>query len=100
MSQVSVLPFDSQAILLPPLTDIGDRPATITASRSIPPHAATVCAASKPSPWARTAQAMRASLLASATTTTFLWARAKSPRTHRPSGVSRSAKYGSTARAP
>ena len=35
---------------------------------------------------------MRASLLASATTTMFLCARASSPRTHRPSGVSRSTK--------
>jgi hypothetical protein len=70
MYQVSKLPFDCQAILLPPPADICDRLVMITASRSIPPHAATTCSASKLRPWASTAQAMRASLLASATTTT------------------------------
>ena len=51
--------------------------------------------------WRRsTAQAIRASLLASATTTTFRWARLSSSLVQRPRGVSRSATWGSAARAP
>lgn len=69
MLQVSVPPFDCQAILLPPPAEICDRSATITACRSIPPHPATACAASKPMPCASAARAMRARLSASATTT-------------------------------
>lgn len=72
MGQGSVLPFDCQAILLPPPADIDDQAAAVTASRPIPSYAAVTCAASKLRPWASTAQAIRASLLASATTTVFL----------------------------
>ena len=43
------------------------------------------------SPRRNTAQAIRASLLAKATTATLRWARLMSPLAHRPSGVSRSA---------
>ena len=52
--------------------DICDRSAIISPPRSIPSHALAMCRASNGPPCANTAQAMRASLLASATTTMFL----------------------------
>jgi hypothetical protein len=52
------------------------------------------------SPRRFTAQAIRVSLLAKATTATLRWARLMSPFAHRPSGVSRAATKGSAARAP
>jgi hypothetical protein len=90
LSQVSVLPFRLSGHLA--LTtrrhrrSISDNYHRI---RPNPSHALTACAASNRPPRANTAQAICASLLASATTTIFLWARANSPCTQRPSGVSR-----------
>ena len=63
-------------------------------------HTAAAADASKERPHLRTAQTIRASLAASATTTTFLCARFDSALAHRPSGVSWVRILGSTARAP
>ena len=63
-------------------------------------YGAAAAPASKPRPARSTAQATRASLAASATTTAFLCARRSGPRRHRPSAVSVLDSALSAARAP
>jgi hypothetical protein len=88
--QISKPPFYCQAISLPPPADIADRSRWLGAPGRFPGYTATATAsrASKLCPVRSTAQAIRASLLASATTTVFTCARARRPRNHLPSAVS------------
>jgi hypothetical protein len=90
--QVFRPPFDCQAIFdsstrkheRPISASCADRPARYAAEGN--PFAANF------SPRRKMAQAIRASLLAKATTAIFLWTRASSPFAHRPRAVSRSAR--------
>jgi hypothetical protein len=87
MVQVSRLPFDCQAIFSSPPADHWNH-LLISRQLRIPYSYAAAIAGSKPRSLRSTAQTMRASLAASATTTMFLCARSDRPRAHRPSGVS------------
>jgi hypothetical protein len=98
--QVSSTPIDCQAISLPP-------PADSSAVRAGSAHLADpfsydaiAAAMSNFLPLRITAQAIRASLAASATTTVFTCARASRPRNHAPKGVSALDSTGRAARAP
>jgi hypothetical protein len=89
LKQASRTPFDGQAIWSSPsrkdfltVRRFAERP-SLYAAMDIPP-------AANCSPRRSTARAIRASLLAKATTTTLRWARLMRPFAHRPSGVSRS----------
>jgi hypothetical protein len=91
LNQVSRAPSDCQAIFDSP-TRKHHRPIGVFFCRPANLHAAAIaidgCSfAMKASLWRSTAQAIRASLLASATTATFLWTLASNPFSQRPSDV-------------
>lgn len=85
LSQVSRLPFDCQAIFLSPPADCRDYQLN---SRCPSLSYADMIAGSKLRSLRSTAQTIRASLAASATTTTFLYVRSDRLRAHGPNGVS------------
>src|ERR1700730_15251841 len=91
-------PVDCQAISLPPPANIvGFR---VARTLRLFHHASDVALGLNVSLRRNTAQAMRASLLANATTAAFLCTLARSARNHPPSGASLLESVGRTALAP
>ena len=87
LNQGSRTPVDCQAILLPPPANTNGRSTHNDAQPTYPDYAVAETAILKVFPCRSTAQAMRASLLASATTAAFLCILAVKPRSHAPNEV-------------
>ena len=98
--QVSRTPIDCQAISLPPPADLVSPSRRVSAPGRSLSYDAVAAFMLNFSPRRITAQAIRASLAASATTTVFTCARASRPRNHAPNGVSPLDNVGRAARAP
>jgi hypothetical protein len=100
LRQASWAPFDCQTISLSPSRKPRLRDRRFRSDRTNLYAATDTALASNGFPRCSTAQAILASLLAKATTATLRWVLRISSFAHRPSGVSRSAIWGSAARAP